>query len=79
MSSGVFLIRQHFFATALMEICKFLSGFFFELVEYTYLMPSLAHFGFFLIESNQVIVMIKVLNTWKHIYFIREEASVPFT
>lgn len=79
MSSRVFLIRQHFFATALMEICKFPSGFFFELVEYTYLMPSSAHFGFFWVESNQVIVMIKVLNNWKHIYFIHEEASVPFT
>lgn len=42
-------------------------------------MSSSADFVFFLLEFNKVIALIRVLNTWKQIYFTHEEASVPFT
>lgn len=73
-------VSSRFFnqATVLCNSPRFPLGFLFELVKYKYLMSSSTDFVFFLIEFNQVIALIRVLNTWKKIYFIHEEDSVPF-
>lgn len=42
-------------------------------------MSSSVDFAFFLLEFNQLIALIRVLNTCKQVYFTHEEASVPFT